>query len=300
MSVDGILNINKPSGLTSFQVVARVRRATRIKRVGHGGALDPMATGVLPVCIGRGTRVAEFFLLSPKTYRAEVELGIVTDTFDAEGAVVQRSDPSFVGREDLLKILPSLMGWTEQTPPMYSAVRYQGKHLYELARAGIDVIRQPRMVHVTRLELLDFKSPRFTLEVDCGKGTYVRSLAHDLGQKLGCGATLKSLVRLRCSSFTLANAVSLSDFEDAVRRQDWLPLVHPLDSVLSSLQRVDVDQPTRLRIEQGQPVNLDPSSQAEVLRAYSPDNHFIAILRFEKDSGLWHPEKVFLETGPLG
>ena len=179
---------------TSFEVVAFVRRLSGERRVGHGGTLDPKATGVLPVGLGRGTRVAEFLAQENKVYRAQVELGTATDSYDVSGKVTWRGDVSAVTRELVEAALDSFRGLIEQTPPMYSALKYQGQPLYRLARAGIEVPRLPRKVNIFRLELLDFELPLLTLEVACSKGTYIRSLAHDLGQALGCGAHLKSLV----------------------------------------------------------------------------------------------------------
>jgi len=300
LTIDGILNIDKPLGLTSFQVVARVKRLTGIRRVGHGGALDPLATGVLPVCLGQGTRVAEFLMLAPKTYRAQIELGITTDTYDAAGKVLQRINPSEVSRQRLEQILAQFQGWLEQTPPMYSALRHQGKRLYQLARAGLEVARQPRRVHISRLELVDFQLPLFIIEVDCSKGTYIRSLAHDLGQALGCGAYLKNLVRLRCGTFDLRDAISLASFEELVRRGEWMNLVHPMDIVLSPLKAVVVDKSGQQDIVQGRTLSLEISSDEELCRAYSQDGRFLALLRLQKESGLWHPDKVFARPAEQG
>jgi tRNA pseudouridine55 synthase len=293
LTIDGILNIDKPLGPTSFQVVAKVKRLTGLRRVGHGGALDPLATGVLPVCLGQGTRVAEFLMLASKTYRAQIELGITTDTYDAAGKVLQRINPSEVSHQRLEQVLAQFRGWLEQTPPMYSALRHQGQRLYKLARAGLEVARRPRRVHLSRLELVDCQLPLFTIEVDCSKGTYIRSLAHDLGQALGCGAYLKNLVRLRCGTFDLRDATSLASFEKLVCQGEWLPLVHPMDTVLSPLKAVVVGQAEQQDIEQGRLLALETNADEEICRAYSQDGRFLALLRVQKESGLWHPYKVF-------
>ena len=219
--VDGILNINKPGDITSFGLVAMVKRLSGERRVGHAGTLDPAATGVLPVCLGRGTRVIEFLVDTTKAYRAEIELGVTTDTYDASGRIIQRGDPSGVSREQLQSALASFCGLTRQTPPMFSAVKYQGKPLYQLARAGITVERRSRLVEIHNLELIDWQPPVATIEVVCSKGTYIRSLAYDLGQTLGCGAHLRSLIRLRCGLFNISDAISLSQLEDAFRYGYW-------------------------------------------------------------------------------
>ena len=172
--MDGILNVNKPPGMTSFDVVSIIKRLTREKRVGHAGTLDPMASGVLPVCLGRGTRVVEFLMDAHKVYRAQIELGMATDTYDAAGKVTRREDPSSIGRSRLEAALDSFRGRIRQIPPMYSALKHQGQRLYQLARAGVTVSRKSRRAVVYRLELIAFEPPLVTLEVECGKGTYIR------------------------------------------------------------------------------------------------------------------------------
>jgi len=184
--VDGILNINKPWGKTSFSIVAIVKRLSGERRVGHAGTLDPTATGVLPICLGQATRITEFLVDATKAYQAQIELGVTTDTYDASGKITQKRDPSEISQSQLESALTSFRGLIQQTPPMYSAVKYQGKRLYELARAGIKVDRESRPAKIYHLELIDWQPPSVTLEVVCGKGTYIRSLAHDLGQILGC------------------------------------------------------------------------------------------------------------------
>jgi tRNA pseudouridine55 synthase len=194
--LDGILNIHKPTGKTSYDMVAMVKRLSGERRVGHAGTLDPAASGVLPICLGRGTRVIEFLAEASKTYHARIELGVETDTYDASGRIVQRKDGSAIGLKEIEVALLPFRGLIEQTPPRYSAIKHQGRRLYELARAGIEVEPRSRPAMVYRLEILGWAPPTVTVEVECGKGTYLRSLAHDLGQSLGCGATLQELVRL--------------------------------------------------------------------------------------------------------
>ncbi|MGB2885276.1 MAG: tRNA pseudouridine(55) synthase TruB, partial [Dehalococcoidia bacterium] len=190
MAIDGILNLDKPRGKTSFEVVAVVRRVSGERRVGHGGTLDPEATGVLPIYLGQGTRLVEFLVDARKVYQAEIELGISTDTYDATGRIVGRGDTSALTREDVEAATYSFKGSVEQVPPMYSAVKHQGVPLYRWARAGIELPRKTRKVEFYRIEVLEWRPPLLSLEVECSKGTYIRSLAHDLGAKLGCGAHL--------------------------------------------------------------------------------------------------------------
>jgi tRNA pseudouridine55 synthase len=296
--VDGILNINKPEGKTSFSIVAMVRRLIRERRVGHAGTLDMMASGVLPVCFGQGTRVVEFLMDANKVYRARVKLGIATDTYDATGKIVQQGDASNISQEKLKLALNSFRGLIRQTPPMYSALRYEGKRLYKLARAGITVNRKSRLAKVYRLELLDFKPLLVTLEVECGQGTYVRSLAHDLGQLLGCGAHLESLVRLKYGPFDIADAVTLTQLEDAFSNDSWRQLVYPIDIGLLHWKAVVVDDEQERVIKSGGSVVIEDSTigadNGKRCRAYSQDDCFLAVLHFNPESRQWQPEKVFL------
>ena len=294
--MDGILNINKPRGETSFGVVAAVRRLSGERRVGHAGTLDPEATGVLPVCLGEGTRVVEFLTEATKAYRAWIELGVATDTYDASGKVTQRGDPSGISREQVKSALSSFCGLIQQTPPMYSAVKHQGKRLYQLARAGIEVERKSRPTRIYNIELTDWKPPVVGIEVVCGKGTYIRSLAHDLGQALGCGANLKRLVRSRYGSFDIGDAVSLPQLEDAFRCGYWQRYLYPIDVVLSHWAAIIVDDETRQDIRNGRPLALEEvncDSSENRCRAYTLDGCFLAVLRFNQERGQWHPDKVF-------
>ena len=297
--MDGILNVDKPPGKTSFSIVAQVRRLCGERRVGHGGTLDPEACGVLPVCLGQGTRIIEFLLDLSKVYRAEIKLGVATDTYDAAGKVTQQRDPSRISRGQLESALTSFRGFIKQTPPMYSALRYHGQRLYELARDGVTVRRESRLAKIYSLKLIDFNSPLVTVEVECGRGTYIRSLAHDLGEILGCGAHLKTLVRLRYGPFDIADAVSLPQLEDAFGHNSWQHLVYPMDTVLSHWVAVVVNKEQERVVRNGGPLLLgDGSDGASVegrCRAYSRDGHFLAVLRFNSESGQWQPEKVFAQ-----
>jgi len=304
LTMDGILNINKPKGMTSFSIVSIVRRLSGEKRVGHAGTLDPAATGVLPVCLGQGTRVTEFLVDATKAYRAEIELGVATDTYDASGKVIQTGDYSGISRGQLESALTSYRGLIEQTPPMYSAIKHQGQPLYKLARAGIKVERKSRLIEVYSLELIDWQPPIFTLEVVCGKGTYIRSLAHDLGQTLGCGANLKSLVRLRCGFFDIKDAVSLPQLEDAFQCGYWQHFVYPIDTVLTHWSAMVVSDAAGQAIRNGCPLPLEDSAYLEqhpplstaeenCCRVYDLDGCFLGVLRFNSEKGRWQPEKIF-------
>ncbi len=296
--MDGILNINKPPGKTSFGVVAAVKRLSGERRAGHSGTLDPDATGVLPVCLGRGTRIVEFLMDATKTYRAEIELGVSTDTYDASGKITRRGDASGIDRAEVESALEAFRGPIRQTPPMYSAVKHRGQPLYKLARAGIEIERKSRTVTIHRLELLDWQPPSATVEVECSKGTYIRSLANDLGQALGCGAHLKSLVRTRCGIFDIKDAVSLAQLEEASRHGYWEHFVYPVDTVLQDYDAVVVDDVGEEAIKNGSPLALEQDSKSsphqKYCRAYSADGRFLGILRYVPDKGIWQPKKVLV------
>jgi tRNA pseudouridine55 synthase len=306
VGVDGILNLIKPPGKTSFEMVALVRRGSGERRVGHAGTLDPLACGVLPICLGQGTRVVEFLAEASKTYRAEIELGVTTDSYDAAGRVTQRCDPSFVTKEHLEKALEPFRGSIEQCPPMFSAIKYKGKPLYQLARIGVEVERKKRRVEVFHLELVDWQLPFVTIEVECSKGGYIRSLAHDLGQTLGCGAHLRSLIRLKYGLFNVEDGIDLSQLEDAFRYRYLERFLYPIDSVLLHWKAAIVGGKTECMVRNGRSLSLEgeevrascgysssSSGGVELCRAYSPDGHFLAVLRWEEEKELWHPDKVF-------
>jgi tRNA pseudouridine55 synthase len=295
MSIDGILNVNKPEGKTSFNVVAWLKRLTGEKHIGHAGTLDPIATGVLPICFGQATRVTQFLTDSSKTYLAQVELGITTDTFDRQGEIIERGDPGGITVTRIEETLTNFQGIINQVPPAYSALKHQGRRSYELARAGIPIKLKPRQVEILNLELLNYQPPLITINVDCSKGTYIRSLAHDIGQHLGCGAHLKNLTRLRCGPFSIEDTLQMHQVEDAFHKDTWKELLHSLDSPLSNWKAIIVDKKNELAIRHGRSLPLDETFLAseKYCRAYDLDGNFIAVLHFIPEKKLWHPEKVF-------
>ena len=293
----GILNVNKPRGMTSFAVVSLVRRLTGIRKVGHAGTLDPIADGVLPICLGSATRIVDYIVGQPKLYRAAVRLGVATDSYDSEGEVVATGDPSGVSRDDVEQALAGFVGEIQQMPPMYSALKYQGQPLYRYARAGKTVPRQVRTVRIYRLELLRFDSPVVEIELEVGKGAYVRSIAHDMGEQLGCHAHMEQLTRVRGGPFTLESAVELGELEAAVEHGDWEALLLPADRVLESWHAALLGEPHSRDVKQGQLLVLTPVRSKRIdldtpCRAYSEDGEFLAILRY-RGANRWHPEKVF-------
>ena len=233
---NGIIIIDKPAGWTSMDVCAKLRGMFREKRVGHAGTLDPMATGVLPVFIGRATRAVEFAADSDKEYIAGLKLGVVTNTQDTTGEVLEER-PVDVSGERLRRVLERFTGDIEQVPPMYSAIKVNGKKLYELARKGKEVERKPRPVTIHALELEGWPDAGedFTLRVVCSKGTYVRTLCHDVGQALGCGGCMSSLRRVKAAGFTLADSVTLEAVQAAVDRGEGKSLLLPVDALFAGL-----------------------------------------------------------------
>jgi tRNA pseudouridine55 synthase len=297
--VDGILNINKPAGSTSFNVVAAVKRICRERHVGHSGTLDPMAEGVLPVCVGRATRVAEYLLESTKQYRAVIKFGTETDTGDAEGQVLGHRDSSGLTREVILSGLENFRGSIQQIPPMYSALKYHGRPLYKYAREGVNIERKSRTAEIYHLEMISWDSPAAVLDITCSHGTYIRSLAIDLGQLLGCGAHLTNLVRLRCGPFEIANSITLLRLEEAVNHGDWQNLLQPVDSVLQEWPALIADAETAEFIRHGKPVKYQKIEAGgginrDLCRAYSLDGSFLGVLRFNSETGEWQPKKIFL------
>ena len=294
--MDGILIVNKPRGMTSHDVVAGVRRLSKQKRVGHAGTLDPMASGVLLVCLGRATRVAEYLTGTDKTYRAVMRLGVETDTYDAEGRVVA-TQPVNVTESTLRKALVNFVGEIDQVPPMYSALKRQGKPLYKLARKGIEVEREPRRVTIHEIALREFMAggqPDATVKVRCSAGTYIRSLAHDIGAALGCGAHLIELTRLASGSFTIDEAVSLQDLEGF---QDLRGLLRPLDAALQSLPAITLDADRARRVTMGQAIPLDGVQvSAHLLRVYNTDGALLAIMAYDSTAQLLRPQKVLADV----
>jgi tRNA pseudouridine55 synthase len=299
-TVSGILNVNKPSGPTSFDIIRLLRGSTGIHKAGHAGTLDPMASGVLLVLVGQAVRISEYVMDLPKTYRATVRLGVSTDTYDAEGAPTHESRSVDVSVHDLEEALRAFMGEIKQTPPVHSAVKVAGKPAYRLARQGATVTLASRPVRIDRLTLMRFEPPEVEIEVECGKGTYIRSLAHDLGQALGCGAHLAALARTRIGTFAVESANSLDDLKRAFESTDWRDLLLPIDCGLSHLPAVTLHIEDEKDIRHGLAVRIDEDRLAGVplvddgqYRAYAEDGGLVGIIRYESETGLWRPRKVF-------
>ncbi len=289
----GILNLDKPQGWTSHDVVARVRRLTGERRVGHAGTLDPLATGVLLVCLGAATRLTEYLQAAPKTYRATVRLGLATDTGDAEGAVVATRPVPPLSSEDLEEALAAFRGTIVQRPPIYSAIKQGGVPLYRRARRGEEVTPPPRQVTIYALDLIAWAPPDLTLLIVCSAGTYIRSLAHDLGERLGCGGHLISLCRTASGRFRLEEAISLEDLAAAVARGDWARFVLPPHWALDGFLPVAVGAEEEARLRHGQELPCPTPPRTEQGYALSAQGDVVALLRYEADRRSWRPYKVF-------
>jgi tRNA pseudouridine55 synthase len=287
----GILNLDKPKGMTSHDVIRQVRRVTGIRKVGHSGTLDPMATGVLLVCVGRATRLTEYMLSGDKSYRAVVRLGVETDTYDADGRVIS-SRPVGISREEVEAALHEFSGSIDQVPPMYSAIKHKGRPLYAIARRGLTVEREPRQVRISRVTMVGWSPPEFTFEVVCSAGTYVRSLAHDLGQRLGCGAHLTGLVRCRSGRFELEDAIPLRELAP----DNWKRHLQPMDAAVGDLPILMLSHGAAQQLIQGQSIPWRPEHPvAKLARAHTENGGFFAIVRPSEDGTRWSPHKVFVE-----
>jgi tRNA pseudouridine55 synthase len=270
----GVLVVDKPQGLTSFDVVREVRRALGVKKAGHTGTLDPLATGVLPVCVGDATKIAQFITEATKAYDATVRLGVRTDTFDAEGQVLEERPVPPITREVLESALARFRGTFLQTPPMYSAVKVNGRRLYELARAGQKVERVPRQVTVYELVLRDYSATEFKLSVRCSKGFFVRCLAEELGEALGCGAHLTALRRTQSGPFTLAQALPLAEIE--LRRAALKPRLVSLADALADVAELVVTAAEAERVRHGAVVEVAPSLTG-LFRVLGPGRELLAL-----------------------
>ena len=297
-SASGILNLYKPIGPTSHDAVARVRRLFGLRRVGHAGTLDPLAEGVLLVCVGHATRVSQYLMASPKTYLAQVTLGATSTTDDAEGEIVS-CGPVSCTRADVIATLARFIGEIEQVPPRYSAIKRDGVPLYKRARRGEDVTLLPRRVRFAALHLVAWAPPHVGLLMTCGPGTYIRSLARDLGAALGCGGYLSGLVRLRSGRFTAADAVSFAELETAVAEGFAADLLYPPDVALLDREAVIFEADSIARLKQGQalPATGQPTGPVPY-RAYSGTGELVALLTYQavadNNQAFWQPRRVFL------
>jgi len=281
-----------------MDMVRLVKRLTHQKKVGHGGTLDPIAAGVLPICLGQATRMMDHLIDSTKLYQTEIVLGITTDTFDIAGTILEENDISSINLEMINNTLDNFKGTIYQVPPMYSALKSQGTRLYQYARAGIEIQRAPREVRVLNLQIHEWNPPILNLQIECGRGVYIRSLAHDLGQSLGCGAHIKTLMRLRTGPFSIEQAISPEDLESHTKSDSWTQCLFPTDYVIGHLRVAMVDSIVINNLKYGRPTKIDPkvlgnAHHGERCRIYSINGEFTAIAKFDEFQKLWLPERVF-------
>lgn len=281
--MDGILLVIKPSDMTSFDVVSYLRGIFKIKKIGHAGTLDPAACGLLPICLGKATKAIDWFQDFDKSYRAEMVLGLITDTQDAEGNIIEENEV-YVDRTTVVNTINAFVGEYAQVPPMYSAIKIKGRKLYELARQGIEVERKVRNVYISKIDALEIKenSDKTTVrfDVDCSKGTYIRTLCHDIGQKLGCGAHMSFLVRTRVGQFSLADGITLEDIKKHQEEGTLASILKPIDLLFQNYEKVIIDRALMKRFLNGAYVFLnkyDFSQMEKTVRVYSENDIFLGL-----------------------
>jgi tRNA pseudouridine55 synthase len=291
-SYHGLLVIDKPSGMTSRAAVDRLQRLfPRGTKIGHTGTLDPLATGVLVVCFGAATRLTEYLQSMTKTYRAGVRLGCRSDTDDADGVVTEVDGATAPDRAAVEQCLSGFIGFIEQTPPKYSAAKLEGRRAYDLARRGQEVALRPRRVHIGRIDLVSYEYPQLEIEVRCGKGTYIRSLARDIGELLHCGGLIQTLRRTKVGWFREEDALSLDADAESIRAQ-----LLPLSAAVPYLVQVQLDD-TRLRnLRRGLavPAEVVVSPEDDDVAILDSQGELVALGRFDRASGLLHPKKVIV------
>lgn len=288
---NGIINVYKESGFTSHDVVAKLRGILHQKKIGHTGTLDPEATGVLPVCLGNATRLCDMITDKSKEYRAVLLLGVSTDTEDATGKILSTKAVN-VTEEDIIKAVKSFIGEYNQIPPMYSALKVNGKKLCDLARKGIEIERKPREVFIYDIIIEKIDIPEVTITVKCSKGTYIRSLCRDIGEKLNTGGTMKSLVRTRTGIFSIENAVKLSEISKSVEDNNIDSLIMPTDSFFNEYPAVNVSGRNEMLVKNGNMIIL-PEFKGNNIKVYLSDGLFAGIYRYDEASGSYKPEKMF-------
>ena len=303
--INGILNVYKEAGFTSHDVVAKLRGICRQKKIGHTGTLDPEAVGVLPVCLGSGTKLCDMLTDKSKEYEAVLLLGQVTDTQDVTGTVLEEHEVT-ADEEQAVEAVRSFVGAYEQIPPMYSALKVNGKRLYELARAGKEVERKGRPVEIHSIEILSVSLPEITFRVACSKGTYIRTLCHDIGQKLGCGGTMKSLKRTRVGIFTIDGALKLSQLEELAAQGRLEEKVIPVEAMFAELPALTVKDAFARLVENGNafyPAQAEEGANAPdgrqtqdggQVRVYDRKGRFYGIYAFSEEKERYQPVKMFL------
>ena len=307
VSINGYMNLYKPVGITSMEALRQVKRATgQRKKVGHAGTMDPLARGVLPICFGQATRLMEYVVDGDKLYHMEIRLGATTQTYDSEGEVTIVRKPDYLTPEMVEAACQPFIGAIYQKPPMFSAVKVDGQRLYKLARAGIEVEREARPVDIHDIRLVDFSLPFITLDVECGRGVYMRSLAHDLGQSLGCGGYVTDLERQYCAGFNSEDGITPDTLQmrlnGSLDGEALLTHIHPIDHVLKRYRAVKMSDPGAKLLRNGQSVAagrvpFEPG-YLEQFRVYDSEGQFLALVRYDRQGNAWQPVKVFQMAVP--
>lgn len=289
----GILNVNKEKGISSARVVSLVRRALNMKKVGHTGTLDLEASGVLPIVIGKATRVSDYMMTKDKVYETELILGAKTDTFDAAGEIIEKSDKE-VTREEFIQAMKTFKGEIDQIPPMYSALKVNGKKFYDLAREGIEIERKKRKVNIYDIELLDFAFPKATIRVTCSKGTYIRTLVDDIGEKLGSLAYVNELARVRVGELDIKESIKSQDLLE-IPKEDLINKLYPIDTALKDFDKIILDRKYLDNLVNGQIVEVD-KNYGKIIRVYAGDDFIGLGNNFSQDGkNFLKMEKVFYE-----
>ena len=292
--MNGVININKPLGITSHDVVYRLRKLLSIKKIGHTGTLDPDASGVLPMCIGRATKVADMLTAQDKQYVAEVTLGSATDTLDKTGTVTETAEVN-VTKADILKAVAEFVGDIEQIPPMYSAIKVDGKKLYELAREGVEIERKPRQVQIDAIEVLDIdlNAGRFSMKIDCSKGTYIRTLCDDIGRRLGCFAHMSALERTKSGRFDISESYTLEQIEEMFGNGD-VSFFTPVDAVFEEYPKLTLSSRKAKKMCNGTRVSVQGIEDGVTYRVYDESGNFLTIS--EAEDGVLKILKTFYQT----
>ena len=293
--VSGVLVVDKPIGLTSHDVVQVIRRGTGIRRAGHTGTLDPRASGVLVILIGPAVRLSEYVSASDKRYQATIRLGSSTDTYDSEGTVTSSASVDDIAEDYFNEVLQRFVGEIEQVPPPYSAVKVQGRKAYDMAREGEEFELIPRIINVYSLEILEWALPEVVVDVYCSSGTYVRSLANDMGKELGTGAHLVGLRRTKSGRFTLRDAVPLRRLQEAFDAGDWYRFLIPAAEAMADWPMVELDADQVELVRHGHRVPADPDMKG-LARGVSQQGDLVALLEVDPETQEWQPRKVFFQS----
>lgn len=299
--VHGVLNVYKEKGFTSHDVVAKLRGIVGQKKIGHTGTLDPDATGVLPVCLGKATKLCDLLTEKDKTYEAILLLGKTTDTQDVSGTVLEEKDVAGITEEAVKETIRSFVGAYDQVPPMYSALKVNGKKLYELAREGIEIERKARRVEIFHIEIKEINLPRVRMEISCSKGTYIRTLCHDIGEKLGCGGCMEELIRTKVSMFSIEESLTLSQIEEKKSEGKLDEILRSIDEMFPDYKKMKIREKYCPLLYNGNPFYVNQAEDGgevedgEQVLVYDHEGRFVGIYRYEKKTRMFKIVKMFFD-----